>query len=696
MGLHLKRLLSRPGMFLSLAIFALPLLLAASGNFLTDTLGTIVVILEVAAGLGMVIFVHELGHFAVAKWCGVQCDKFYLGFDINGWKLFSFQWGETEYGIGVLPLGGYVKMLGQDDNPARMAEELERAKLAKSEDGGGEQLNPRSYIAQSVPKRMAIISAGVIMNVIFAFVLNMLAYRMGVHTIPTEVSAVEPGLAAWGAGMQPGDTLLQVGQRKTVRFRDLKRAVALDSESGEAALVRFQRPGVDQPVEVSVVPDTTGDMPIIGVAPTLDIRLAEERPVRPGWPAAKAEPAFTGNDRIISVDGKPIEKYYQIREASLANTSKTMTIVVEQQDGKQASIDVNRNPFHELGLIMTMGPITAVQDGSPAMVAGLRPGDLITTLNGKPVGNPMTMPQRLRELAGQEVAIGYQRDSKEQTVKLIPRDLPAWFNPPLMGKDDPMESAQLGVTYRVLDRIQGIVPDSPADKPDIKEKLRGAVVSKAEVIPPENHELDAWTQTFGKGGMSWPGFYYNDLQAVPAGSKVKLTLQNQAKPITLELKESTTDFNPDRGLVFPIYSEILQLHSWSEAVALASEETLSHLTEVFRVIQKMVSGDISPTNLGGPIRIAAAAGGSASLGLPDLMVFLAMLSANLAVINFLPIPVLDGGHMLFLTVELVRGKPLNAKYQEVATLAGLGFILCLVVLVFGLDSQWLYKMTTSR
>ena len=81
-----------------------------------------------AVGLGFVIFVHELGHFAVAKLCGVKCEKFYLGFDIGGLKLCKFHRGETEYGIGILPLGGYVKMLGQEDNPARLREEIERAK----------------------------------------------------------------------------------------------------------------------------------------------------------------------------------------------------------------------------------------------------------------------------------------------------------------------------------------------------------------------------------------------------------------------------------------------------------------------------------------------------------------------------------------------------------------------------------------
>ena len=84
--------------------------------------------LEVAMGLGFVIFVHELGHFAVAKMCGVKVDKFFIGFDIGGLKLCSFRWGETLYGIGILPLGGYVKMLGQEDNPAQLRKEMERAR----------------------------------------------------------------------------------------------------------------------------------------------------------------------------------------------------------------------------------------------------------------------------------------------------------------------------------------------------------------------------------------------------------------------------------------------------------------------------------------------------------------------------------------------------------------------------------------
>ena len=97
-----------------------------------------VVILKVLVGLGFVIFVHELGHFSVAKLCGVKCEKFYLGFDIAGLKFFKYRWGETEYGIGILPLGGYVKMLGQEDNPAKLREEMERAKQKEEKGRVGE------------------------------------------------------------------------------------------------------------------------------------------------------------------------------------------------------------------------------------------------------------------------------------------------------------------------------------------------------------------------------------------------------------------------------------------------------------------------------------------------------------------------------------------------------------------------------
>src|SRR6478736_8719481 len=200
--------------------------------------------LGVAAGLTFVIFVHELGHFLVAKACGVKCEKFYVGFDFfefripfTKWKvprsLIKFQWGETEYGLGSLPLGGYVKMLGQDDDPRNAEHEAARIRAAatsekqpnealaastavdphhpetapvaaQTTEGKTILLDPRSYPAKPIPARMAIISAGVIMNLIFAVILAAIAYRMGVEEMPAIVGSTSPGGAAWTLGIEPG------------------------------------------------------------------------------------------------------------------------------------------------------------------------------------------------------------------------------------------------------------------------------------------------------------------------------------------------------------------------------------------------------------------------------------------------------------------------------------------------------------
>ena len=222
-------------------------------SFVWSTLVLLWTIFKVAAGLGFVIFVHELGHFLVAKACGVKCEKFYVGFDVPIWKLprtfCKFQRGETEYGIGIIPLGGYVKMLGQDDNPANYQKEAERIRVAKTEATTAEQeaaesatagdaaagtvpaptdsapadtpeaaaepvameLDPRSFPAKRVWQRMAIISAGVIMNLIFAVVFAAIAYRIGVSYTPCVVGGVAMGSPAWKQGWKQGDQIIAVG-----------------------------------------------------------------------------------------------------------------------------------------------------------------------------------------------------------------------------------------------------------------------------------------------------------------------------------------------------------------------------------------------------------------------------------------------------------------------------------------------------
>ena len=203
----------------------------------------LLVILQVGLGLGTVIFVHELGHFLVAKACGVKCEKFYVGFDFFDIKigdrvliprtLVKWTWGETEYGIGIIPLGGYVKMLGQDDNPGNIEKEIQRSQLeeagqeAEEKTEGTEtpdyalaqgmidrdKIDPRSYLAKSVPQRMAIISAGVVFNIIFAIIFAAIAFRSSVNYEPPVVGNVISGGPAWQADLT-GARITRIGQKK--------------------------------------------------------------------------------------------------------------------------------------------------------------------------------------------------------------------------------------------------------------------------------------------------------------------------------------------------------------------------------------------------------------------------------------------------------------------------------------------------
>ena len=164
-------------------------MLASEPNMIQQWVTHFYNILLVALGLGFVIFVHELGHFLAAKSFGVKCEKFYIGFDVPikigpirlPSKLVHFKWGETEYGIGAIPLGGYVKMLGQDDDPRRAEEELQRIRKenpnAAADDPDRVQLDPRSFPAKSVGARMVIISAGVIMNLFFGVLMAAWAFH---------------------------------------------------------------------------------------------------------------------------------------------------------------------------------------------------------------------------------------------------------------------------------------------------------------------------------------------------------------------------------------------------------------------------------------------------------------------------------------------------------------------------------------
>lgn len=678
----------------------------------TSLLSWIWVIFQVGLGLGTVIFVHELGHFLVAKACGVQCDKFYIGFDVGGYKICSFQWGETEYGIGIVPLGGYVKMLGQDDNPANAAREMERARLSQeqAEEGADAeppkyQLNPRSYLAKSVPQRMAIISAGVIMNVIFAFIFAAIAYGMGVKYFPTVVSEVVPGSPAWEQGLKPGDEIVQIGNIPKPRFTDLKYSVSLgDLENGVPLVV--QRYGQAEPEKLLLKPEQKGALPTIGVKVPLSLQLYQAMPAYPHTPAAAAQPALQGGDELIAADGQPLKTYAELAGVLARRTDQPLTVTVlrrtpgesgQADSEERVEVQVPPRPMKQLGVVMKLGAIIGVQEGSPAEQAGLRPADFLMQINGEPVGDPATLPDRLRSMAleGAEVVLTVERASAQgpsETLQIpVTLRVPEAIESAMAGS--PMSAPALGVAYRILNRVHTVEKGSPADAAGI---VSGDEIVAARFVPTDENSstlseeelahLQGTELTFSDKAHNWPTFT-EQLQWLPPQMQVELTVRSgeQERKVLLTPSESAEAFFADRGfLLLPLERE-RQAESFGEALSLGWRETQDSLLMVYRFLQKLATQQIPATMLGGPITIAKAAGYSAFKGVPELLLFLTVLSANLAVVNFLPIPVLDGGHMVFLIIEGIIRRPVSEKVVVAFQTLGFVFILSLMLFVIALD-----------
>jgi regulator of sigma E protease len=726
-------------------------------------LGTLWTIAKVAIGIGFVIFVHELGHYLAAKFCGVKVEKFLVGFDVPikigpfqlPRTLWKKQWGETFYAIGVIPLGGYVKMLGQDDNPANYQKEAERTKVrAADADGSTENthrhedvihggmvamgsqedergdhvepletvghhddepaytIDPRSYTAKSVPARMLIISAGVIMNVIFAVLMGAAAYGLGVAEMPAVIAGTSPGSPAWTgskdwgkiAHLKAGDKIVQIGRKgepyENLRFdKDLMLRILLNGSDQDLQML-VDRDGERHWVTLRprIANSAAGKArPTIGVELPRSLTLSE-LPTLDFLPAGKATPPFQAKDKIVAINGEPVEDYATFQTILAQHPREALTITVEREVENEGSAQTDRveirvepNRASTLGLEMRAGPILAVQAGSPAERAGLRVGDVLLEVDGASLGDPLTLGERLQQRVGEEIELLVRRDDQEQHIRVTPRQPEQIAGP--YDVNYPLGLEEIGVAFYALNEVAGIAPNSPAQKAGLEA---GDKITKVEFLLPEKSAEetesplagDEYTEPIPLDGenQSWP-YVHSRLQQVLPGTKVKLEYQRNGKTasVTLEPAIAEDSYNPERGVILTYQSRIHSASSFSDAMWLGGRETKERFFEVLTVLGKLLSGQISPTNLVGPAGIAYVAGAEASQGLGNLLIFLAFLSVNLAVINSLPIPVLDGGHFFFLIVEGIRGKPVSEKWIIPLTMAGLIFLLSLMLFVTTMD-----------
>lgn len=644
-------------------------------------------IVYAAIGLGFVIFVHELGHFAVAKWCGVRVERFSIGF---GPVIWSYIKGETEYALSLIPIGGYVKMLGQDDaDPTQMTNE----QVTK---------DPRSFMAKSVPQRMAIISAGVIMNLLTTPLFFGIALMIGLEENPPVIGAIAPGGPAWVGDMQSGDTIQKINGKEIKKFSDIMRGVILGGEKLEISGTHSDGTSFT----TTVVPESGGTRKRIGIGPCAGLSLADS-PALPatlkGSSASEATPPLQGGDLIKAVDGEELKNYTQMQRYLAKHRDKPVKLTVERkaekkgEAKKEVEIEMPANPFRTLGLTMDIGQVTSIRKGSPAD-GKLEIGDKITHFQetgnpGVEVGSkldPLKLPEMLADAAGKSVRLKVLRqktggDAETVEVDLVPEDRPAWLDPPL-GADQPLAMNSIGVTCHVLHSVLEVVPGSPADgKVYPKDQIASVTLEAAEGAAGDMVPKKSFSIEFSNEQRNWP--YVMWLIQMCPEREVKLTVVTEGKKREVSLKSASGKdwYFPVRGMSHELLSSFRKISDPIQAVGEGVSQANDIAREIYMVLYSLVRQDLSWKELRGPIGIVGAAVAQSDTGLAQLLHFLGYLSVNLAVLNFLPIPLLDGGHMVFLIYEGMRGKPAPERIMVAAMYIGMAFVLSMIMMVLYLD-----------
>jgi len=267
--------------------------------------------------LGVLVFVHELGHFAVAKFSGVKILKFSLGF---GPRLASFKRGETEYMICAVPLGGFVQMLGEGGG-----EDGEEAELSEAD-------KLRSFAHKPLSRRIAIVAAGPVMNLALPFLLLPISFLVGVNVPryldgPPCAGFVVPGSEAEQVGFRAGDCIVSVNGDQVETWSDAFQTMV--SHVGAPLEVLVDRQGGQAVISLVSEREDLEELSLerLGLAPP---RSAVIGSVAEGFPAARA--GVKTGDRILAINGQPISSWYDVRPLVLAAGGSELQLRIQRGD----------------------------------------------------------------------------------------------------------------------------------------------------------------------------------------------------------------------------------------------------------------------------------------------------------------------------------------------------------------------------
>lgn len=529
--------------------------------------------------IGLLVFVHELGHFLAAIYYKVRVETFSLGF---GPKIFKVIHKGTVYCISALPLGGYVKMYG--DEPGKDIPE---------------ELKNQSYLHKPVGQRIVIALAGPLMNLFFAALLFAVIAYTGDKTLAPTVGEIATNSVAFENGFRPYDSIKTIDGTSVRTWKEV--TDILEDSAGKNLNFEIDRFG--EAVQITATPKSSEN-----------------------------DNLFSTADRIGKIDGLHSNLHF---------------------------------PF-----------VGVYKDGNLDR-AGIRTGDQIIEINGQTVEwfkdiEPLVLEELFNGTNNGTIKVKVRRfedfrknkDFKEFEITLHGRDF-------------------------TEQKVDIFTPDTV-----IAEVQKGSPAEKAGLL-----RLDKILSINGNPIVSFEDIVKNVSTYKPEGEKLKIEIQRQGEINIFEMAPEMNSLEGQYGEkenrftigVIPTLFVAPKTYVWKsdsigETLSRAWNQTLVWTNVTLMSFVRIVQNRVSSKNISGIISIGQVAQQSWSVGVNAFLKMMAIISINLFIINLLPIPILDGGHLLIFILEAIKGAPLSLRKIEMAQ--QVGFLIILFLMAFALFNDF--------